>query len=232
MICWIASYPRSGNSLLQGKLWTYFRVRTIDEYMPMPPTPETVAKGQVFPFPFSAYQEVDPPAMSACPEWYYIKTHHPPREQEQPAIHIVRDGRDALVSYAYMALASNGKTTPKPKEFRSMLECLILEKRSPFKTWSESVEAWLGRPNTVLVRFERLLEHSKEELERVVSVLDAGLEFRDDGEEMEFSYLRSKAPHHYRRGIVGSWKDEMPADLEELFWTHNGATMERLGYPR
>ena len=33
-----------------------------------------------------------------------------------------------------------------------------------------------------------------------------------------------------RRGKSGSWKDEMPDDLHQLFWSLHGDVMRRLGY--
>ena len=38
----------------------------------------------------------------------------------------------------------------------------------------------------------------------------------------------------FRRGLVGSHRDELSDDLHELFWAHpdNAAAMHRLGYAR
>jgi hypothetical protein len=39
-------------------------------------------------------------------------------------------------------------------------------------------------------------------------------------------------PWFFRRGVVGTWRDEMPTSIQKLFLQKNGDAMERLGYLR
>jgi hypothetical protein len=51
------------------------------------------------------------------------------------------------------------------------------------------------------------------------------------GESMPtFDYLHGEFPELCRKGKVGAWRDEMPADLQELFWERHREAMARFGY--
>ena len=53
-----------------------------------------------------------------------------------------------------------------------------------------------------------------------------------DGELTSFAEARNRMPDVFRRGEVGSWRDEMPGNLAEHFWELHGEQMLALGYPR
>jgi hypothetical protein len=101
--------------------------------------------------------------MAASPDLHFVKTHEMPGADEHPAICLVRDGRDALVSYAQFLLDTEQKA---PKEQRShlfarTLHDLIATNRG-FGGWSANVLAWTARKApTVFLRYEDLGSVSK-----------------------------------------------------------------------
>jgi hypothetical protein len=222
MRVWLASYPRSGN--------TFFRIILSDRYgvpsvtaREMPESWEKLWRADAKRRP-----STDPNA----PE--FVKTHELPGADGDPAIYIVRDGRDALVSYAHFTLAFNREPAAgpvTPELFRQTLRNLVLESRSAFGSWSLNVDAWTARPNTAVVRYEDLLADPIGVADGALAAL--GLRLRPVSDAITpFDELRQVDPKFFRRGAQGAHRDEFPADLLDLFWTHNEATMTRLGYPR
>jgi len=53
-----------------------------------------------------------------------------------------------------------------------------------------------------------------------------------DAELYGIEELRTRDPLNFRQGRTASWKEEMPPDIERLFWEIHGDTMTRLGYAR
>ena len=232
MIVWLASYPRSGNNLLRQALNCYYGCKSVSQYAPEAPTEAEIASGKLSPpMPFNLYFKVDESVHGASAERYFVKTHNPPHEHKFPALYVVRDGRDALVSYAHYAFGMNAQKKPDSPEYQAMLRNLILETRSPFGQWGENVTRWVARPNTAVLRFEDLLARPQLELEKALSLIQLKLQ-PCTGTPLDFKQLHQFNPFTFRRGQVGSWRDEMPPDLEVLFWKHHGAVMEKLGYPR
>lgn len=48
----------------------------------------------------------------------------------------------------------------------------------------------------------------------------------------DFESLKAAIPSFFRKGETGNWKSEMPANLEETFWSIHGPTMSLMGYTR
>ena len=87
MIIWLASYPRSGNSLSQVFLKGSFGLQTYQAHPPL-----AVAH-------FAEYLDAESLSeAAAASQTYFVKTHDPPPDRAK-AIYIVRDGRSAVISY-------------------------------------------------------------------------------------------------------------------------------------
>lgn len=260
MIIWIASYPRSGNNFTRGLLERSYDIKTYAIYdEPRQP-------------------KIDVEMARNAEEPYLVKTHDLPKD-DSPALYLVRDGRDVLVSYArfihtqkvannpdmrtrfllYMSYAreilryrtgwqkkltsfpmysmkfrtSRAGAIIEPEVFRSILHNLIVYNKS-FGGWGSNVLAWTEREApTQVIKFESLIQ-SSDPLEKVRDALESlGHSFGvSKGKGPGFEELRRRRPDLYRRGKVGSHKDEMPEDLEELFWQYHGHVMEAMGYSR
>jgi hypothetical protein len=83
-------------------------------------------------------------------EVFLVKTHRPPVD-DQAAIYVVRDGRKACLSYLHFDRRFRKGT-------KSLAEIVVGIDR--YGDWSSHYHAWAGRKNTVMVRFEDLVEAS------------------------------------------------------------------------
>lgn len=186
----------------------------------------------------------DLPRARAEPGLYLVKTHeragHADIRAGEPVIYLVRDGRDAVVSYAHLFLDFVGKP-PLWRRFRwrlrglttfeGQLEHLIIGK-SPFGSWNEHVEGWLARPNTAVMRFEDLIQTPVAVVQRAFQelklsdILPAAREA-----PVTFGELKKQNPKFFRKGQAGGWREEMNARLQALFWRYNSPMMRRLAYP-
>jgi hypothetical protein len=95
MIVWLASYPRSGNRFMWSILREHFQFEVISQYT------HTRAFQQYMANPDSARDKL-----------VVIKTHELPAQDQFPAIYLVRDGRDAYVSYAHFELSQKQLAQP------------------------------------------------------------------------------------------------------------------------
>jgi hypothetical protein len=162
----------------------------------------------------------------------FIKTHRSPEDTE-PAIYLVRDGRDALVSYARYRVAFRSKQG-KIKSLHSELRNLV-EGQGPFGKWESHVFAWTrdrSGGTTTLVRFEDLIARPVEVFRKALAETDTGLEVLEAGTIPTFDELHHRWPDFFRKGQAGTWRTEMSEEIQDLFWATNGDAMTYLGYSR
>jgi hypothetical protein len=224
MLIWLASYPRSGN--------TYFRA--LAKHVYGLPSYEVYDWGERGPSPIKditggTSAPLTIAEMAASDRLFLVKTHDLPGE-DFPAIYLVRDGRDALVSHAHFVLEYDVRLPRDPERVRETLESLIAGEHS-FGGWSRNVLAWTQRQTrTVVVRFEDLVAHPLDELRKAVAAVGLTLHEERTDDLPTFDDLNAQMPAFFRRGRVGGWRDEMPDDLHKLFWRRHGAVMTQLGY--
>jgi hypothetical protein len=239
---WLASYPRSGNTFLRLLLRSRYAISSgCSEWKRKTPPPRNFSKSRYFAPDYSSSDEPVVPNLTG------MKTHGLPTNDTDPAVYIVRDGRDSLVSYAYYILTQNARTNPDkvaPADVVEKIRELIPIPRLTFAerirnylrggstgygTWSQNVDAWTRRPNTVVIRFEDLVARPGAVADQVIA--DLGLDLAVVSEEIpSFQELNSASKSFFRKGTKGSWGEVFTSDLHELFWKHHGATMRRLGY--
>ena len=238
MLIWVASYPRSGNNLFMITLRDAFGVAergTVFE--------EGLGLGRLSSVRAAPYQmprELQGLAnddlldvIRERPEPYFVKTHHICHAVDPaPAIHIVRDGRDSLVSYAHFVVDHEQDPLFDGLTLERRLSTLISVGYGPFGTWSNHVHAWRTRSApTSRVRFEQLVEDPAVSVSTACA--DLGVELRNCGRRPPaFSMLHERHPTFFRRGEVGGWRTEMPSSLEERFWRAHGREMTALSYSR
>jgi hypothetical protein len=149
-----------------------------------------------------------------------------------PAIYLVSDGRDALVSHAHFVMAHDRNIPPheKPHHFESILRALITSDAS-FGGWSGNVSAWLERKIlTLVIRFEALIADPFEVVRQALAAVGYSVPAIASGTIPTFDEMHAKAPTIFRKGRVNSWKEEIPETLPALFWERHGDVMRRLGY--
>jgi hypothetical protein len=237
MLAWLASYPRSGNTCSRHVLERAFNISTIDEELLNADgfwnySPEEWALTSSGRIGLRCPPQAEPHVLARSNEWFLIKTHAERVDDEAPAICVIRDGRDALLSYAWYALQIvEGRTRDEitTSQFRGMLEGLIRYPRPKYGTWNSHTLSWLNRPHTAIVKFESLIRSPIETIAGALQQL--GIPHRTTGSfPPDFQQLQRVFPEFYRAGRVGEWQTEFPRDLLELFWSENRVAMQRAGY--
>ena len=215
MPVWISSFPRSGNSFMRLTLRSVYGVDSASSYG------GTLDRqlGSLLP---AARSEIG---------HEFCKTHELELARDpSPAIYVIRDGRDAYVSYAHFARESQPDAYAGQDAAEVMSSLVASEQH--FGGWSGHVTEWMARDApTAVVRFEELLTDASAAAARACRSLGIALP-EPIGAMPALDDLRSVDSVSFRRGVNGSWRDEMPADVEQRFWDRHGSTMERLGYAR
>lgn len=196
---WLASWPRCGNTLLRQILYYCFGIKSDTAY-------ENERK-----FEFSS---------DTCT---LVKTHNKP-SNNWPAIYVVRDGREACVSYMhYMRQADPDKRGPP-------LRWVIEGHPSVwFGTWSQHLSLWhpLTRPNTLLLTYEGMVAAPSYAVKRIAEFLNA----EPIGSDLPtFASLHATLPTFFRSGTNETWRDEMTGSDLDLFWELHGEAMGEYGY--
>lgn len=226
MIVWLASYPRSGNSLLANLLKRHFGILAYSIY-----------KEADYLAPLYRYLDKDGlQAAAKSRKAFFVKTHEMPGD-DSPAIYLVRDGRDAVISYAhYMLEHQINIPTPTPENpLLWALEALV-ESPDQFGGWGNHVFAWTKRPGkTALIRYEDLLQKEKRAAIIQSALADLGIRLVrkvNDASLDEFKEYHNSTPQFYRKGQSGTWGLEMPSQFHLRFWERHGDAMQQLGYPK
>ncbi len=162
------------------------------------------------------------------------------------AIYLMRDPRDVCVSYAHHCQMSIDETI----EFMTKEGATINHdtRYHALGTWSQHVISWVdpevGFPRH-FVRYEDMKKHTLKTFKNTVEFL--GWEYDEDImkktlEAVKFSNLRKQedkdgfreqsysGAKFFRKGEVGSWKEELTNEQAQRIVDAFGDTMEKLGY--
>lgn len=218
VIVWLASYPRSGNTLLRIILKHCFGVTTCslysDEEFPSPLVRELVGEQPVGTDPNRFLTRMRLEGRTA-----YVKTHELPGNDTHRAIYVVRDGRAALVSHYHYFRDTLG--------MRVSLEEVMAGTLS--SSWSAHVQAWMfsRRPNLLTLRYEDLARPGPAVLDTIADFIGVPCARPFS---VTFSGLHALMPSFFRAGSNHRNVDEMTASQQKLFETLHGATARKLGY--
>jgi hypothetical protein len=171
----------------------------------------------------------------------FFKTHDLPRVAYRRIVYLMRDGRDAMVSYYHFMAAMSG-----PVDFHDMVK----NGRGLPGKWHEHVEAYQANPygaQMIVIRYEDLKRDTVVQLQRFCNFV--GLErseaqLRHVAETTTFDKMRIKEQRDgwdtttwpkdksffVRRGAVGSFKDEMPTSVLKAFMDDAERTLASQGY--
>ncbi|HLJ10916.1 MAG TPA: sulfotransferase domain-containing protein [Planctomycetaceae bacterium] len=235
MIVWLASYPRSGNTFLRIVLRQVYRVPTYSVYDDDDPVAQRVGPSLV------GYREKpgNRSLMADSGDVYFVKTHKRRKTDGYPAIYLVRDGRDAVVSQARLRASSFPATEQSdwlfPRLLRDEITRAYIEGQPSSGKWGGNVLSWLnaGAP-VALLRYEDLVINPCGAVQRAVSRVAPDLVPVADPTIPSFGDLHALDAEFFRRGVAGSHRDEMPDDLHDLFWDQpeNSTAMQLLGYAK
>jgi hypothetical protein len=159
---------------------------------------------------------------------------------------MIRDGRDACVSAAHHR---SDLISPGSDYNDNLKQAIEASLGSYFGGWSKNVEDYLKIAHAVIY-FEELVKNPIETVETLRGVLDLPepkidklptFESQRDGMAHFGGAARPQLSDEerddfnkkfFRKGAVGGWKEEMPEDMQELFWEKHGVTMEKVGYSK
>ena len=132
---WLASFPRSGS--------TFFRI-VLDEVY-------GIESG-------TFHRETSYPVDDDYTDYQVVKTHLLPSELTPedasiPAVYLVRDGRDCMISLAHYR---QQLLAPESDFYGNVLEAIDAAEGSHFGGWSRHVRTWCERASLV-IHFEHLI---------------------------------------------------------------------------
>lgn len=230
----ICGYPKSGNTWVQNLFaGAFFGVST--EYMP-----DALSQELVPDLDYKiTYKRLHPDQMFFC-------THGYPNPLFRNVVHLVRDPRDVMASYAAMN-AGLGRTA-------SVEDMVLRGEDLYFGRWHEHTRAWLDNPHgarVVTLRYEDLLASPVDEIERVLkefaidrprdvierAVKGSSLAQMKRKEErygfdkrMISADKWSEGASFVRAGKAGGHSSELTPSLVEAIVKDSAAEMRSLGY--
>lgn len=220
MIIWLASYPRSGNTILRMMLKTVFGLETYSKYNDL----QDISGNQEM-IKLTGHKRIHDNwgnayhKMKQSSRLFFVKTHDFP-EDDSRAIYIVRDGRASTVSYCHYL-----------KDYESK-ECSVFDVVTGivnFGSWGAHLDAWdpVNRHDTLLVQYERLLTAPEEEIVKISDFL--GLNTVGDWNN-DFEFFHKIEPQFFREGQASKEIDGIQDEDLDIFWLLHGDWMEALGY--
>jgi len=233
LIIWLASYPRSGNTYFRVLLKQYFGISTFSAY-----EDKVISKNsQIQAVVGHEGRSRSIESLADDEKIYLVKTHDLPQGDNMPAIYLVRDGRDALVSYAHYTQSYENHTDSAElsDNFYYVLHDLIVYNAS-FGGWGSHVLGWTNRASpSAIIKFEALVQSDKpwELVAKALEEVNYPTLKYDKGRAIpSFKELHQQMPGFFREGKIGTWKNEMPEDLHEIFWQQHKGAMDKMGYNR
>lgn len=205
---WLASYPRSGNTLLRTILWHCFGLRSASIY------PNDLGGNKKLE-EYVGHIEHSPDKTIKFPEesTSLVKTHEPNRDNN-PAIYIIRDGRAACVSL--------WKFYNKPLPLEA-----FVKGRHRFGTWADHVKSWnpWDRPNTLLLRYEDMTEDMPKILNSIglflnIKIIKENIPNRNSIVGVDGRWVTKRS----------SWASELTGDLLKTFNQINIDYLIKAGY--
>ena len=219
MIIWIASYPRSGNTLTTQVFKQVFNKVCYEKYNnfynyinPIDSDNKNFSK-----IGLEVYSEKWVEFYKKAyhsEKLYLIKTHHPP-EDNCPCIYVLRNGIKAIESHFHYI------------EKIDKIDCewnkLIVGGFFPYLTWGRHLDVWSPniRPNTIIVQFEMLAKGDQSTIENISKFTNLPILSKW---ENVFDEHKKNNPNFFRRG-PHEYESELPESMVNLFSMINGDWM-------
>lgn len=219
---WLASYPRSGNTYARLLLRHHFGIDALPE--------GGAERGQEF-YECELTHGINTRSGTGV---FAMKTHSLVKDGT-PAIVLVRDGRDALVSSVHYQRRYWSARGDFDGILARMMDPSDVWGWRNSADWSAFYEHWLCATSgaTAIVRYEELVCRPLEVIWNALAGVLADLVVpRTLVPLAPFAEFHRQEPGFFRSGKIGAWKEEMSPELEAMFWHHHGKTMLRLGYQR
>lgn len=205
-IIWLASWPRSGSTFLRTILWHCFGLRSGSIY-PKDLGGNKKLEAYVGHVEHSAnlFMQGNIPL---------IKTHEAPPD-DNPAIYIVRNGKDATISlYEFY--------------FGNLSLEVIIEGHHRFGTWANHLNSWRPweRRNTLFLKYEDVVLDLPSTLNKIsnflgVNILNETIPLRDIIASIDSRQIVKRGGHS---------KPDMSEALLKKFVERNGEMLRQTGY--
>ena len=221
MIIWLASYPRSGNTLLRSMLWRVYGKESYSKYNDITDIGGSAKTAEAI--GHVNYDDEWPMAkqrMQNSEQVFFIKTHEPP-EDDSDAIYIVREAAASIVSnYHYWK-------DIRDEHFK--IDDLISGLSGPFLSWGSHLDEWRPtiRKQTLLIKYEDLIAEPSIQLKRISEFTQMRSKKRWKN---EFETLRVINPKFFRRGKIEIDKKELSQTQLRLMKNLHSDWMVELGY--
>ncbi len=229
---YLVSFPRSGS--------TWLRTIVINALYP-----EADSNPEVFNRLFPGVSILRLGLVRRAPRPRLISTHALRLPVIKRPIYLVRDGRDAVVSYYHYTITRQNRELT----FEHWLDGYLLGHYGP--RWDQHVESWLGQQATPeplkVLRFERLkaepLEVVKEffactalegleEARMVTAIANASIEKGRKWEAIQLGGEKKSDASFYRGGKTGQWQSYLTPALEARFMEVSAGALRLAGYDR
>jgi hypothetical protein len=216
-VIWLASYPRSGNTLLRTIMWQCFGIRSASFY-----PNDLGGNARLEEYVGHIDYPPDQPMLLSDSDLLLKKTHEYDQD-DNPAIYVIRDGRAASVSLSNFY------------EKTLSLEAVI-EGRHQFGTWSNHINSWNPwvRPNTLLLKYESMTNDLPATLNSISAFL------KRDVINESIPDRNTIAGTDNRKADTGTdgqwvtpqkdWRPEFPGDLLNRFNALNQDVLIKAGY--
>ncbi len=211
---WLASYPRSGNTFARLLLKKIFAFDT--------PSDSKLEAPLDCPLTRDLNENQNNRVV-------FTKTHEN-RFDNRPAIILVRDGRDALISHVHYQRMFWGWSEP----FSVLLDRAIDPDDSFCSNWSNFYESWFNvdQAGCQLIYFDQLIEQPLTTMGTCLEKLGVSIDktIQPAIRIPSFARLHAQNPKFFRRGRKEYWRKEMSDEQHRVFWKHHGFMMNELGY--
>lgn len=205
------------------------------------------------------YLQLPFPQLSVMPLGFPAVLHgHEMVSPRRPhSVYVVRDGRDAMVSFyfAFIELVAEGDYPQVPPRSRrylpnivnrdhvrdnlpTFIEQMMENPASTRYNWPDHIRGYYDAklPNVPLVRFEELRSNGPEALSAALQTLTGKTPEREEVEatlqRFSFARQRKRKPEetNKRKGQSGDWRNHFSRRAAEIFDHYAGDTLIELGY--
>lgn len=212
MKIWLASYPRSGNTYFRILLHHYTGWPTYS-WKPEKIIPEGSVVGKAH--QMTAYCPGEPPD---DPNVIGFMKTHDYQDDEHPALLLLRDGRDAMISYAHYCKAFQ-PIIHRDFSNHDLVTGFLLG-ATGYEMWGSHTRKWMDRsPPAVILPFERLINTPPlEVLEWTFYKLGIPTpKWTTTKNPPGFKELNKINPKFFRRGTTNQWAESMTPYQLNLF---------------
>lgn len=221
MIIWLASYPRSGNTLLRTILSQCFGLGSYDRENPTLVLSDSICKAIGHHKMDCDWEEFYLRATTSS-KLFFIKTHRSAQHDNQKTIYVVRDGRQALVSYRKFHQKKLG-------DHQLSLLQLVLG-LDYYGGWSEHFNLWTNSCADILVlHYRDLVQGASCMMNRIGQFI--GHHQIEENWINPIKLLKQENPLEFGEGQVKWQGDAIWGDtINSVFFELHGELMQKLGY--